>query len=184
MPPSDANIDTLILNGAECEPYLTADHRLMLENSEAVIDGIRIVRKTLPNISRVFIGIELNKRNAIREMERAARGEADVSVVRLQVKYPQGAEKQMIYAITRRVVPAGGLPSAVGVVVMNVGTAAAVAEAVRTGMPTLTRIVTVSGDAVREPANLRVRIGSTFADCLTACGGLTGSVFKLSQAAR
>lgn len=171
MPPKDAVIDTLILNGAECEPYLTADHRLMLEQPARILRGADIVARVLPGIRRVIVGIELNKRDAIRAMRDAASGRNSITVSPLRVKYPQGAEKQLIWATTRRKVPTGGLPSAVGVVVMNVGTAAALADAIDTGMPTLTRVVTVSGDAVREPANLRVRIGTSFDDCIAACGG-------------
>jgi electron transport complex protein RnfC len=171
-PPKGKTVDTLIINGVECEPYLTADHRLMLENAADIIDGIRVLRKVL-RVDRVFMGIEDNKPDAIAHMsEQCRRSGEPVTVVPLAVKYPQGAEKQLIKALTGREVPSGGLPFDVGVIVQNVGTAAAVADAVLRGRPLISRIVTVSGDVIKEPKNLRVRIGTLFSSVIEACGGL------------
>lgn len=176
-PPKEKRIDTLILNGAECEPYLTADHRLMVEQTDAVIEGGRILLKVL-GLPKGFIGVELNKPDAIARLgERCRSLNAPLEVVPLKVKYPQGAEKQLIKSIANREVPSGGLPFDVGVVVQNVGTAVAIAEAVTRGKPLIERVLTVSGDGVREPKNLRVRIGTPFAEVIAFCGGdAAGSV--------
>ena len=168
-PSAEKPIDALILNGVECEPYLTNDHRLMLERGEEILEGARIVMKVL-GVRRAFLGIEANKLDAIRHMQKLAAG-AGVEVVGLKVKYPQGAEKQLIKAVLGREVPSGGLPFDVGVVVQNVGTALAVLEAVSKGKPLIERVLTVSGDGVAEPKNLQVRIGTSFAAVLEACGG-------------
>jgi len=168
-PSPEKPVDTLVLNGVECEPYLTNDHRLMLERGEEILEGARIVMKVL-GVRRAFLGIEANKLDAIRHMEKLAVG-AGVEVVGLKVKYPQGAEKQLIKAVLNREVPSGGLPFDVGVVVQNVGTLLAVLEAVTRGKPLIERVLTVSGDGVGEPKNLQVRIGTSFAAVLEACGG-------------
>ncbi len=168
-PSAEKPIDALILNGVECEPYLTNDHRLMLERGEAILEGARIVMKVL-GVRRAFLGIEANKLDAIRHMQKLAAG-AGVEVVGLKVKYPQGAEKQLIKAVLGREVPSGGLPFDVGVVVQNVGTVLAVLEAVTLGRPLIERVLTVGGDGVEEPKNLQVRIGTSFAAVLEACGG-------------
>jgi Na+-translocating ferredoxin:NAD+ oxidoreductase subunit C len=172
-PPKEKRIDALILNGVECEPFLTADHRLMLEQADAVIGGTRIVLKIL-GLPKAYLGIERNKPDAIAMMSERCRSlGAPVEVVPLRVKYPQGAEKQLIKAILNREVPSGGLPFDVGVIVQNVGTAAAVFDAVARGKPLIERIVTVTGAGVKEPRNLRVRIGTPFADVIAYCGGFT-----------
>lgn len=176
-PPKGKSIDTVILNGAECEPYLTADHRVMAEDPEAVVDGLLIVKKVL-GASRVIIGIEENKPDAIDAIEKAAKGK-DVEVVGLEVKYPQGAEKQLIDAIMGREVPSGGLPMDVEVVVQNVGTAQAISHAVREGVPLVQRVTTVTGAIVKEPKNLLVRIGTPVSEAIEACGGLTSDPLKL-----
>ncbi|MCK5526863.1 MAG: electron transport complex subunit RsxC [Candidatus Latescibacteria bacterium] len=177
-PPEDQPIDTVLLNGAECEPYITADHRVMLEQSEAVIEGLKIILKML-NVSRATIGIEGNKPDAIAKMEALVANEPGIEVVPLQVKYPQGAEKQLIYAVTRRIVPAGALPMKVGCLVQNVGTAAAIYQAVAQSTPLIERVVTVTGGGVKEPKNLRVRIGTSFRDVIAFCGGTTEGAAKL-----
>ena len=169
-PSAEKPIDALILNGVECEPYLTNDHRLMLERGGEILEGARIVMKVL-GVRRAFLGIEANKLDAIRHMQKLAAG-AGVEVVGLKVKYPQGAEKQLIKAVLGREVPSGGLPFDVGVVVQNVGTVLAVLEAVTRGRPLIERVLTVSGDGVGEPKNLQVRIGTSFAAVLEACGGV------------
>ncbi len=168
-PSAEKPIDALVLNGVECEPYLTNDHRLMLERGEQILEGARIVMKVL-GVRRAYLGIEANKLDAIRHMQKLAAG-AGVEVVGLKVKYPQGAEKQLIKAVLNREVPSGGLPFDVGVVVQNVGTVLAVLEAVTRGKPLIERVLTVSGDGVAEPKNLQVRIGTSFAAVLEACGG-------------
>ncbi|NLB42071.1 MAG: electron transport complex subunit RsxC [Clostridiales bacterium] len=171
-PPSDRTIDTIILNGSECEPYLTSDYRLMLENPDDVIYGLRVIMKIL-DVSKGYIGIEDDKTDAIEAITSAIGNESGIQVVKLRAKYPQGAEKQMIQVILGREVPSGGLPMDVGTEVNNVGTAAAIANAVKTGMPLYQLIVTVSGGAVREPKNVLVRLGTSFKDVIDFCGGWT-----------
>ncbi|MCD8479442.1 MAG: hypothetical protein LRZ88_03885 [Candidatus Cloacimonetes bacterium] len=129
-PPEDKPIDVVVLNGVECEPYLTSDYRLMLERSEDIIHGLKLIMKIV-KAKKGMIGIEANKPDAIQLMEKLCAKEKNLEVVGLKMQYPQGAEKQLIYAATERKVPAGGLPMAVGVVVQNVGTAVAIYEAVR-----------------------------------------------------
>ncbi|MEL7656065.1 MAG: electron transport complex subunit RsxC [Bacillota bacterium] len=177
-PPPDKKIDTLILNGAECEPYLTADHRLLLERSDCILYGVYLLKKAL-SIETVFIGIEDNKPDAIKTMNELLKNEKGISVVPLKAKYPQGAEKQLIYACTNRTVPSGKLPMEVGVVVSNVGTVAAIGEAFKTGMPLIKRIVTVTGGGITEPKNLEVKIGTLFKDVIDQCGGYKGNLGKL-----
>lgn len=176
-PPSEKPIDTLVLNGVECEPYLTADHRLMLEESERILAGIAILQKIL-GVQQTLLGIEANKPDAIEVMTKACAGKA-IEVVPLEVKYPQGAEKQLILATCGREVPSGGLPMDVGVVVQNVGTCAAVADAVLKGIPLIERIATITGPGVAEPKNLRIRIGMSLAHLVEQCGGLKGEPAKI-----
>lgn len=176
-PPEDKKIEAVILNGAECEPYLTADHRLMIEDADSVIEGMKIIMKVL-GVERGYIGVEDNKPEAITSMMRAAAG-TGIEVVSLYVKYPQGAEKQLIKAIMGREVPPGGLPMDVGVVVQNVGTAVAVYEAVRFGRPLIERITTVTGHGIREPKNLKVRIGTLIGELVEVCGGFAEPAGKL-----
>lgn len=173
-PPSDKRIDTLIINGCECEPYLTCDHRLMVEHPERIIYGTRVLLKAL-GISKAVIGIELNKPDAIAAMEKAAASYPGIEVVPLKIKYPQGAEKQLITALTGKEVPVGGLPMDIGIVVNNVGTAAAIQAAVQWGMPLIERVVTVSGEGVSEPHNFLVRIGTRLSELIEAAGGFRGT---------
>ncbi len=169
-PPQGKAFDTLLLNGAECEPYLSADHRLMVERPADVVAGARLLMKAI-GVERAVIGIENNKPDAISALMEAVEGDDSIKIVPLGVKYPQGAEKQLIWAILGREVPSGGLPVDVGVVVNNVGTAVAVKEAVIDGMPLVRRVVTVTGSCVREPANLMVPIGTLVSDIIEVCGG-------------
>ena len=169
-PPPEKNIDTLIINGAECEPFLTADHRLMLTRTEEALTGIAIAAKIL-KVSRIFVGVEDNKMDAIEKMTAAA-AKFKITVVPLHVKYPQGAEKQLIYALTGRQVLEGGLPMDVGCVVMNIGTAAAVHDAVVLGHPLIERITTVTGTPVVDPANYLARIGTPIRKLLELSGGV------------
>lgn len=177
-PPKEKPIDVVIINGAECEPYLTADHRLMVENPEEVIEGLKILMKIL-GVTKGYIGIENNKPDAIQKMTEAASKESNIEVKALQVKYPQGAEKMLIKAIVDREVPAGGLPMDVGVVVQNVGTAVAIYEACRYGKPLIERIVTVTGRGVKEPGNLKARIGTPIRQLIEECGGFVGNPKKV-----
>ena len=177
-PPEGKAIDTVIINGAECEPYLTADHRLMLEEPENVVLGLELAMKVL-GAGKGIIGIEDNKPDAIRIMRQVVGGKPDLSVVPLKTKYPQGAEKMLIQVTTRRQVPSGGLPLEVGVVNHNTGTAAAIAETVLTGRPLIERVVTVTGEGIRRPANLKVRVGMLVSELLELCGGLEEETRKL-----
>lgn len=175
-PPPEKKIDYLILNGAECEPYLTADHRLMLEEPEKVVEGAAILGRAL-GVENVFIGIETNKPDAIEALLEKA-SSYNVGIVGLKVQYPQGAEKQLIYAVAKRKVPAGGLPMDIGCVVQNVGTAAAVADAINAGIPLIERITTVTGEPVKEPGNWRLRLGTPIIKAIELAGGVTSEPGK------
>lgn len=171
-PPEEKPIDTILLNGAECETFLTSDHRLMLESPERVVNGLRAAMRAL-RVEKGVIAIEDNKMDAVSSMEKAAQGRQGVSVAVLRTKYPQGGEKQLIQAVTGRETPSGGLPMDAAVIVLNVGTAAAIADAVIEGRPLISRLTTVTG-AVQKPSNLRLRIGTRFSDAIVACGGYKG----------
>ncbi|OPJ55520.1 electron transport complex subunit RsxC [Alkalithermobacter paradoxus] len=177
-PPKDKKIDTVILNGAECEPYLTADHRLMLEAPEDVVYGLKAIMKVL-GVEKGYIGIEDNKMDAIDSIKKAVANEKNIEVVPLKTKYPQGAEKQLIYACIKKEVPSGGLPMDVGVVVNNVGTAAQIAKTIKTGMPLIERITTVTGSAIANPQNLIIKIGTLFKDIIDQCGGFKEEAGKV-----
>ena len=169
-------VDTVIVNGAECEPYITSDDRLMRESPERIIGGLKIVKKILKP-KRTAIGIENNKPEAIASMEKALSGEAEL--LPLKVRYPQGAEKQLIQSVTGRCVPPGGLPAAVGCAVFNVATCAAIYDAVWDGMPLVKRIVTVTGKAIAEPGNFLAPIGTSFRDLVEAAGGFASAPYKI-----
>ncbi len=177
-PPPDVYIDRVLLNGAECEPYLTADHRLMVEHAAEVVDGLRILLTLFPGAEGI-IGVEDNKPDAYRALCAAAKGYKRVRVDLLKTKYPQGGEKQLIWALTGRQVPSGNLPMTVGCVVQNVATMASVRAAILEGRPMTDRIVTVTGDAVAQPRNLRVRIGTPYRHLVEACGGIKGELRKV-----
>ena len=177
-PPKEKPIDVIILNGAECEPYLTSDHRLMLEKPKEIVEGLRILMRIL-GVKKGWIGIEANKPDAVEAMKKTVAGSPDVEVMAVQVKYPQGAEKMLIKAISNRTVPAGGLPMDCGVVVQNVGTAAAIYDAVRFGRPLIERYVTVTGRGVKEPKNFLARIGTSFSQLIEEAGGLTEEAAKV-----
>lgn len=176
-PPKDCKIDTLLLNGAECEPYLNSDNRLMLEDPKAIVEGIKIIKKIL-GIDSAIIGIEENKPEAIASMKKVCEG-TGIEVLPLHTKYPQGGEKQLIKAALNREVPSGKLPAAVGVVVQNTGTAAAIYRGIVLGQPLIEKIVTVSGKAIKEPKNIRVVIGTPFSELLEKCGVDREKVDKL-----
>ena len=175
--PTNVKPDTLIVNGSECEPYLTSDHRIMVENAEQIVDGIVLAMKA-SGVSCAKVGIEDNKPDAIAVMREAASDKQNVEVVSLPARYPQGFEKTLIYSLTGRIVPNGKLPSAAKCVVMNVGTCAALSAAVRKGQPLIDRVVTVTG-RVAKPTNFRVRIGTPLLDLIDQVGGLTDGVRKL-----
>ena len=177
MVPPEKKVDTIILNGAECETFLNADHRLMTEKALRVVDGLRAAMRAT-GVERGLIAIEDNKPDAISAISRAAQGRMGVSVVPLKTKYPQGGEKQLIKAAAGREVPSGGLPADAGVIVLNVSTAAAIADAVIDGKPLVERVTTVTG-AVRKPANLLLRIGTIYLDAIGECGGYSGEPGKI-----
>ncbi|MEQ9568893.1 MAG: electron transport complex subunit RsxC [Longimicrobiales bacterium] len=170
--PEGLAVETLIVNGAECEPYLTSDHRVMVEHPERVHFGIRIMMQCL-GTDRAVIGVERNKPDAVARLRETLPDDLDIEVIALRVKYPQGAEKMLIKAVTGREVPSGKLPIHVGTVVQNVGSIAAIAEIFETGYPLIERIVTVSGPGVVKPSNLVVPVGTKLRDVLAFCGGLT-----------
>ena len=176
-PPKAKPIDTLVVNGAECEPYLTADHRLMIERADAIVAGARILARIL-GVDRIVVGVEANKPDAVAALRLA--GGVGIAVESLPVMYPQGAEKQLIKALLGRAVPPPpGLPLDVGVVVQNVATCAAVHDAICLGRPLVDRVVTVAGGGVARPGNVRVRIGTPLRQLVEACGGLSPATVRL-----
>lgn len=179
--PADKPIDTLIINAAECEPYITVDYRECIENSWDILGGIEIIRNVL-NISRVVIAVEDNKPEALRVLERIAATndvEDHVKVMALKSKYPQGAEKMIVYSATGRKIPPGGLPSDVGCVVMNVASVAFAARYIKTGKPLVSRSLTVDGSAIKNPQNVRVPVGTGIDYILEKCGGFTEEPVKI-----
>ncbi len=177
-PPEDKKINLLIINGAECEPFLTSDHRAMLEMPDKIIEGTKAVMKVL-GVEKAVIGIENNKLDAIRTIKVMLKEEDSISVAELKTKYPQGGEKSLIYAVTKREVPSGGLPMDVGVVVQNIGTVVAIANAIQKGMPLVERVVTVTGSGIKEPKNVLAKIGTPFKNLVDFCGGYTEDVAKV-----
>ncbi|MBN1114445.1 MAG: electron transport complex subunit RsxC [Oligoflexia bacterium] len=178
-PPDPAHIDILVINGAECEPYLTADHRLMMEKGTAVIDGVKLLQGIFPSKPKAFIGIEANKMDAVHHLRRLIDINENIEVQSLKTMYPQGGEKQLIKALIGKEVPSAGLPFCIGIIVQNVGTAFAVHEAYRFKKPLTDRVVTVSGDLVREPVNLKVPIGAPVSYLLKYCGVETEKIAKV-----
>jgi len=176
--PDGKTADVLIINGVECEPYLTADHRLMLEKGHEILVGIQIMKKAL-GVEKAMIGIENNKPDAIEYLQKNSKEYSGIDVVALKPKYPQGGEKQLIKALINREVPSGGLPIDVGAIVHNVGTVFAVYEAVQKDKPLFERIVTVSGKSLRNPSNFLVRIGTPVSELINATGGLPGDTGKI-----
>lgn len=177
-PPSTCRPECLIVNGVECEPFLTADHQLMLEHAEEIMVGVFILMKAI-RVNKAFVGIENNKPDAIRLMKKVAAAYAGIEIVPLQMKYPQGGEKQLIEAIMGRQVPAGALPVSVGAVVQNVSTVFAVYQAVQKNKPLFERIVTVTGDGLSNPSNLCVRMGTPVRQLVETCGGLPEDTCKV-----
>ena len=171
-------VDTIIINGAECEPYITSDHRILLERPEEVIGGVKILQKMF-GLNNVKIAIERNKENTFAKIGELIAGMEGVSLCPLKTKYPQGADKQLIYALTKREVPSGKLPADAKCAVFNVDTTAAIYRAFHDGMPVIRRIVTVSGSAIANPKNLEVRIGTPVKDLIEAAGGFKEEPNKL-----
>ena len=164
------NIQTVVINAAECEPYITSDTRTMLDQPELIREGVALLEKYAPTVEQIIFGIEKNKPACIEKMKELFRDDAKVSVATLPALYPQGAEKVLIYNTTRRVVPQGKLPADVGVLVMNVTSLAVLAYYVKTGMPLIEKCVTVDGSAVQDPKNVIAPIGATIRDVLTFAG--------------
>ena len=181
-PPPEAKVDTLILNGAECEPYLTTDHRVMLEHAQEVVEGAKIIL-TILGIKTCYIGIEANKKDAAEAIEKAIGQNHingyDIRVKLLKVKYPQGSEKQLIQSITGRKVPGFGLPFDVGVIVQNVGTTKAIYDAVVLKKPLYEKVITISGKGINRQANLRIRIGTRISDIIDYLGGTRPDLKKI-----
>lgn len=177
-PPKDKKIDAVILNGCECEPYLTRDYRYMLERTESVIEGLRLVMKSL-GVEKGAIGIEDNKPEAIKKLKEATAKYDNIDVEVLETKYPQGAEKMLIKAVLNREVPPGKLPLDVGVVIQNIGTAVAIHDAIVKGEPQITAAMTVSGYGIKEPKNVIVRVGTPLTDVIEFCGGVKDEAVKV-----
>ena len=175
--PRGKRAEYLIINGVECEPYLTSDHVLMMEKSEELLAGIKVLMKGL-GVEKAIVGIENNKPDAIEKLKKLTQG-SDIRVQELGVKYPQGGEKQLVQALLRREVPPGGLPIDVGVVVFNVGTAFAAYEAVMKNRPLVDRVVTVTGKSVEKPSNFRVRIGTPVSYLVEKAGGIPDDTAKV-----
>ena len=178
-PPPGCKAECVIINAVECEPYLTADHRLMLEHADEILVGVELIMKAV-DVNRGYIGIENNKPDAIRLMTEKAAAHEGIEVVPLKVKYPQGGEKQLIDAVIGRQVPAPpAIPINVGAVVQNVGTAFAIYEAVMKNKPLIDRIITVTGKSVKQPSNLLARLGTPFQQLIDECGGLPEDTGKV-----
>jgi len=177
-PPKDKKIDYVILNGCECEPYLTRDYRFMLERTDDIISGLKLIIKTV-GAEKGVIGIEDNKPLAIEKLKEAVKNYPYISVEVLETKYPQGAEKMLIKAVTGKEVPPGKLPFDVGCIIQNIGTALAIYDAVVKGEPQLTAALTVSGKGVNNPKNLIVKVGTPISDVLDYCGGITENAVKV-----
>lgn len=177
-PPPDKKIDYVIINGAECEPYLTSDYRVMIEEPERIVLGLKIILKLFKEAKGV-IAIENNKPKAIAEMKKHVKDDNRIEVVALETKYPQGAEKQIINAVTGRSFTSNHLPADVGCIVQNIDTTVAIHRAILRGRPLMRRIVTISGNAIKEPKNLKVRIGTNFTELIQAAGGFKSEPAKI-----
>jgi electron transport complex protein RnfC len=176
--PEGKRCDLLIINGVECEPYLTSDHRLMLEKGEEILIGTTILMKAL-GVEKAIIGIENNKPDAISNLQKLCSSFSGITIQALKVKYPQGGEKQLVKALINKDIPSGGLPIDVHAVVQNIGTAFAVYEAVQKNKPLFERVVTVTGESMKNPANFLVRTGTPVCKLIEAAGGLPGDTGKI-----
>ena len=178
VPPKGMKAEVLLINGVECEPYLTSDHRLMLEKADEILVGTQILMKAM-NVEKAVIGIENNKPDAIKLLSEKVKNYKGITAIALKVQYPQGGEKQLINAVTGKEVPSGGLPIAVGAVVSNVGTAFAVYEAIQKNKPLFERVVTITGKGVANPSNFKVRVGTATTELVEAAGGLPENTGKV-----
>ena len=178
VPPKGMKAEVLLINGVECEPYLTSDHRLMLEKADEILTGTKLLMKAL-KVEKAVVGIENNKPDAIQLLSEKCKEYEGISVVALKVKYPQGGEKQLIKAVTGKEVPSGALPIAVGAVVSNVGTAFAVYEAVQKNKPLFERVITITGKGVEKPSNFKVRVGTPTSALVEEAGGLPENTGKV-----
>ncbi|SHH50851.1 electron transport complex protein RnfC [Clostridium collagenovorans DSM 3089] len=177
-PPEDKKIDYIIINAAECEPYLTCDYRLMLESTDEIVEGLKILSSMFKGV-KIVVGIENNKPQAIKTLKDALKGVNGVEVAPLKTKYPQGAEKQLIYAVTKREVETGKLPADAGCIVQNIGTVYAIKRAVVDGEVLTERIVTVTGEGINNPKNLKVKFGTSVMELIEECGGIKGEAEKV-----
>ncbi|MPQ43396.1 electron transport complex subunit RsxC [Clostridium tarantellae] len=177
-PPKDVKIDSIIINGAECEPYLTCDYRLMIEKTNEIFIGIKILLKLFPN-AKVYIAIENNKPLAIKEFLKLTKSISNIKVVPLKSKYPQGSEKHIIYACTKRKVPSGKLPSHIGCIVQNIATVYQIYESIINDKPLIEKIITVTGDAISHPKNLKVKIGTNIKELINECNGFKKTPEKI-----
>jgi len=177
-PPPDKHVDTVIINGCECEPYLTTDNRLMIEESEQLVLGLQIILKIVET-AKGYIAIEDNKPEAIAALQKACEGVPNVEVAVVKTKYPQGAEKQLINAVTKREVPSGGLPADAGCIVNNVDTVIAIHRAFFRGRPLMRKVVTITGNAIANPGNYKVRIGTKINDLAQIAGGFKSAPVKV-----
>lgn len=177
-PPKEKKVEVLLINAAECEPFLTSDHRLMLEKSQEIIVGVKILMRAL-NVDRALIGVEENKIDAVTALREAIGDNPNILLKILQTKYPQGAEKQLIESLTGKQVPVGGLPIDVGVVVQNIATAFAVYESVQKNKPLVERVVTVTGKRIIYPSNFLVRFGVLVSYAIEAAGGMPKDTAKI-----
>jgi len=176
--PDGKKVEYVVLNGAECEPYLTIDHRMMIEKAKEIVEGLKLIMKAT-GAPKGLIGIEDNKPDAIRTLKSLVADEANIEVKETETKYPQGGEKMLIKALLNREVPVGGLPLDVGVVVNNTSTAAAVYEAVKLGKPLIDRPLTITGSGITKPMNIRVKIGTPVSEIIDQAGGFNGEVGKV-----
>ncbi|MGH4138921.1 electron transport complex subunit RsxC [Clostridium sp.] len=177
-PPAEKVIDSIIVNAAECEPYLTCDYRMMLEKPNEIVEGLKIILQMFPGV-KGYIGVEDNKPEAIAAMKKASENITNVEVTPLTTKYPQGAEKQLIYSITGRELSSGKLPADVGCIVQNVDSVFEIYNAVVNGKPLIERVLTVTGEAIKEPLNLRVKFGTSISEVIDAAGGFKEDPVKV-----
>ena len=176
-PPKDKPVDLLVINAAECEPFLTVDHRVILEQLTRVVEGIKIIKKII-GVEKVLIGIEDNKFDAYEALRGVLDG-VQIKVVAIPTRYPQGAEKMIVKTLIDKEIPPGKIPLDLGIVVQNVSTAVAIYDAVTTGVPSLERVVTVSGGSVKKPKNVLIRIGTPFKEAIDFCEGFTSKPEKI-----
>ena len=176
--PEGKHAEFFIVNGVECEPYLTSDHRLMLENEQPIFLGIRIAQRIL-GVDRVYLGIESNKPDAIAHLRKTLPPDLNCEIVPLQTKYPQGAEKMLTEAVLNREIPSGKLPIDIQVIVNNIGTLASIGQLFQLNQPLIERIVTVTGPGINRPSNLLVPIGTKLSDVLEYCGGLKENTLQI-----